>query len=53
MLLKLSLVLLAAWLLGIPGVYRLGQNVDIFLLVWLTLLLLGFLKARGAADQAS
>ena len=52
MLLKIGLVLLVAWLLGIAGVYRLGQNVHIFLLAGLMLLLLGFLKAREAAGKA-
>jgi hypothetical protein len=52
MLLKSGLVLLAAWLLGMLGVYRLGQSVHIFLLVGLMLLLLGFLKARDAAGKA-
>ncbi len=53
MLLKFGLVLLAAWLLGMLGVYRLGQNVHFLLLVGLMLLLLGFLKARDAAGKAS
>jgi hypothetical protein len=53
MLLKIGLVLLVVWLLGIVGVYRLGQNVHFFLLVGLMLLLLGFLKARDAAGRAS
>ena len=52
MLLKIGLILLVAWLLGIVGVYRLGQNVHIFLLVGLMLLLLGFLRARDAAAKA-
>ena len=53
MLLKFGLVLLAAWLLGMLGVYRIGQNVHFLLLVGLMLLLLGFLKARDAAGKAS
>ena len=52
MLLKFGLVLLAAWLLGMFGVYRLGQSLHVFLLVGLMLLLLGFLKARDAAAKA-
>jgi len=52
MLLKIGLVLLVAWLLGIVGLYRLGQNVHFLLLVGLMLLLLGFLKARDAARKA-
>jgi hypothetical protein len=53
MLLKFGLVLLAAWVLGMLGVYRLGQSVHILLLVGLMLLLLGFMKARDAAGKAS
>lgn len=52
MLLKIGLVLLAGWLLGMLGVYQLGQNVHILLLVGLMLLFLGFLKARDAASRA-
>jgi hypothetical protein len=52
MLLKLGLVLLGAWLLGMLGVYQLGQNVHFLLLVGLMLLLLGFLKARETAGKA-
>ena len=48
MLLKIGLVLLLGWLLGIVGVYQLGQNVHFLLLVGLMLLLLAFLKARDA-----
>ena len=52
MLLKIGLVLLVAWLLGIVGVYQVGQGVHVFLLVGLMLLLLGFLKARDSAGRA-
>ena len=52
MLLKIGLVVLVAWVLGIVGVYRLGQNVHVFLLVGLMLVLLGFLRARDAAGKA-
>lgn len=52
MLLKFGLVLLAAWVLGMLGVYRLGQGVHIFLLVGLLLLLLGILRAHDAAGKA-
>lgn len=52
MLQKIGLVLLVAWLLGMLGVYRLGQNVHILLLVGLMLLFLGVLKARDAAGKA-
>jgi hypothetical protein len=52
MLLKIGLALLVAWLLGIVGVYRLGQAIHFLLLVGLMLLLLGFLKARDPASKA-
>ena len=51
MLLKIGLVLLVAWLLGVAGVYRLGQSVHVFLLVGLMLVLLGFLKARDVTGK--
>jgi hypothetical protein len=49
MLVKLALVLLAVWLLGLFGVYRFGDLYHVFLLVGLMLLLLAFLRARDAA----
>jgi hypothetical protein len=52
MLLKIALVLLAMWLVGVLGVYNIGDAVHIFLLVGGMLLLLGFLKAREAALAA-
>ena len=48
MLFKAALVLLAIWLLGLVGVYRVGDLVHVFLLVGLMLLLLAMLKARDA-----
>jgi hypothetical protein len=53
MLLKIALVLLAVWLVGVLGVYNIGDAVHIFLLVGGMLLMLGFLKAREAALAAS
>jgi hypothetical protein len=53
MLLKIALVLLAVWLVGVLGVYDIGDAVHIFLLVGGMLFLLGFLKAREAALAAS
>ena len=47
MLFKAALVL-AIWLLGMVGVYRVGDLVQVFLLVELMLLLLAMLKARDA-----
>jgi hypothetical protein len=49
MLFKAVIVLLAIWLLGVGGVYRVGDLVHVFLLVGLLLLLLALLKARDAA----
>ena len=49
MLLKIAFVLLIAWLLGVFGLYRIGDLVHVILLVGLMLLLLGALKARDAA----
>ena len=42
-------MLLIAWLLGVLGLYRIGNLVHVLLLVGLMLLLLGALKARDAA----
>jgi len=49
MLFKIALVLLAAWLLGVVGLYRVGDLVHGLLLIGLMLLLLAFLRARDAA----
>ena len=49
MLFKVALVLLAAWLVGVLGVYDVGDLVHVLLLVGLMLLLLAFLQAREAA----
>lgn len=49
MLVKLALVLLIAWLIGVLGVYDVGDLVHVLLLVGLMLLLIGILKAREAA----
>jgi len=51
MLFKLALVLLVLWVLGLFGVYQIGDIFHGFLLVGLTLLLLGFLQARDAAAR--
>jgi hypothetical protein len=53
MLLKIALVLLAAWLVGVLGVYSMGKAVHVLLLVGLMLLLLGFLRAREAVITAA
>jgi hypothetical protein len=49
MLFKVSFVLLIAWLLGVLGLYGVGDLVHVLLLVGLMLLLLAFLRARDAA----
>jgi hypothetical protein len=49
MLFKAAFLLLAAWLLGVLGVYRVGTLVHILLLVGLMLFLLAALTARDAA----
>jgi hypothetical protein len=53
MLLKIATVLLAAWLLGVLGVYSIGDRVHVLLLVGGLLLLLGLLRARDAAIAAA
>ena len=49
MLFKIALALLAVWLVGVSGVYTIGDAVHVLLLAGLALLLLGFVKARDAA----
>lgn len=49
MLLKVALLLLFAWLLGVVGVYNVGILVNVLLLVGLMLLLVAVLKSRDAA----
>ena len=51
MLLKIACVLLVVWLLGVLGLYSIGDLVHVLLLVGLMLLLLGVLKAREAATD--
>ena len=49
MLLKVALLLLFPWLLGVAGVYKIGILVNVLLLVGLMLLLVAVLKSRDAA----
>ena len=51
MLFTISLLLLTAWLVGMAGVFSIGQPIHVFLLVGLMLLFLAFLKARDAAGS--
>ena len=52
MLLKVGLVLLVAWFIGVLGIYQAGSLVHVLLLVGLMLLLLAFVKARDADRSA-
>ena len=47
--LKVALLLLAVWFVGVLGLYDAGDLVHIFLLIGLLMLLLGALKLRDAA----
>ena len=49
MLLKIALVLMAAWLTGVLGLYDIGDAVHLLFLVGGMLLLLAFVKGRDAA----
>ena len=51
MLFRIALVLLMAWLLGVVGVFDVGNLVHALLLVALLLLMVTGLKARDAAIQ--
>jgi hypothetical protein len=51
MLFKSAFVLLIAWLLGVLGLYRIGDIVHMFLLVGGMLLLLATARARDAAAR--
>ena len=53
MLLKIGLLLLLVWVLGVAGLYDGGTLVHVLLLVGLMLSLLGVLKDRDAAAAAS
>jgi hypothetical protein len=49
MLLKVSFVLLLAWVVAVSGLYALGEAAHVLLLVGLMLFLIGALKSRDAA----
>jgi hypothetical protein len=51
MLFKVAFASLIAWLLGVLGLYRVGDLVHVLLLVGLWLLLIAFLRARDAAAR--
>jgi hypothetical protein len=50
-LLKAAVVTLVIWLVGVLGLYDVGDVVHVLLLIGLMMLLLGTLKARDAAVQ--
>ena len=47
----IALVFLSLWLIGVVGLYEIGDLVHILLLVGLMLLLLAFLRGREAAGR--
>jgi hypothetical protein len=49
MLFTLAFVLLLSWLLGMAGVYQLGDVLHALLLIGLMLLMMAFVRARDAA----
>jgi len=49
MLFKVACVLLFLWLLGMAGIYQVGEIVHVLLLVGLLLLMMAFIKARETA----
>jgi hypothetical protein len=53
MLLWTAFILLAAWLIGMAGLYDVGDAAHALLLVGLMLLLIGVLRARDAAVGAN
>jgi hypothetical protein len=53
MLFKIGLALLIAWLIGMLGVFPVGQLVHVLLLVGLALLMIAFLRAREDAVRRS
>jgi hypothetical protein len=48
---KSALVILSLWVIGMVGVYNVGELVHVLLLVGLMLLLLAFLRVRDAAGR--
>jgi len=52
MLVKTSLVLLLAWVLGLLGVYDIGEYFHAFLFIGLMLLPIAFMRAKEAARRA-
>ncbi len=53
MLFKVAVVLLVAWLIGVVGLFDVGELLHVLLLVGLMLFFLALLRARDAAVQAA
>jgi hypothetical protein len=53
MLFKIAIVLLSAWVVGVIGLFEVGDLVHVLLLGGLWLLLLAFAKAREAAVRGT
>jgi hypothetical protein len=51
MLFKVAFVLLLVWLLGMAGLYQIGELLHALLLIGLMLLMMAFIKARDAARR--
>ena len=51
MLVKLASTLLIVWLLGVLGLFRIGELIHVLLLTGLMLLLLAALKGRDEATR--
>lgn len=53
MLVKIGVVLLLLWLVGVVGVYQIGKLVHVLLLAGGMLLLLGFARGRDEAMKSA
>jgi hypothetical protein len=53
MLFKIAIVLLSVWIIGVVGLFEVGDLVHVLLLGGLWLLLMAFAKAREAAVRAT
>ena len=53
MLFKIAIVLLSVWIIGVVGLFEVGDLVHVLLLGGLWLLLMAFVKARETAVRAT
>jgi len=53
MLFKIAIVLLSVWIIGVVGLFEVGDLVHVLLLGGLLLLLMAFAKAREAAVRGT